>query len=162
MRAKPPARSRIVWALRVVQSIVLLLPLVLHYFGSHTMGAHRHFKVRGDVYLGGILRQSNLTIAAIALSVILVLLVLRLISTKKRLLQAVHPLSELTCIGLTVALMLLCALPVFRTVLIYPWLLLCVAFVWLLQIAKLLLLRFKPSQPKHKASGPIPEKILLP
>lgn len=162
MRAKPPARSRIVWALRAVQSIVLLLPLVLHYFGSHTMGAHRHFKVRGDVYLGGILRQSNLTIAAIALSVILVLLVLRLIAAKKRRLPAVHPLSELTCIGLTFALMLLCALPVFRTVLIYPWLLLCAAIVWVLQLVKLLLLRFKPSQPKHKASGPIPEKILLP
>jgi len=139
MRANKPARNRIVWPLRAVQAVVLILPLVLQYFGSHTMGAHRHFKVRGDVYLGGILRQSNLTIAAIVLSVILVLLVFRLITAIKRRLQAVHPLSELTCIGLTIALMLLCALPVFRTVLIYPWLLLCAAIVWFLQIVKLLL-----------------------
>ena len=162
MRAKTPAGSRIVWALRVVQSIVLLLPLVLHYFGSHTMGAHRHFKVRGDVYLGGILRQSNLTIAVIVLSVILMLLVLRRIAAKKRRLQAVHPLSELTCIGLTVALKLLCALPVFRTVLIYPWLLLCAAIVWVLQLVKLLLLRFKHSQAEPKASGHMPERIVHP
>ncbi|HWQ96736.1 MAG TPA: hypothetical protein VN538_01390 [Clostridia bacterium] len=127
------------WPLRAVQAVVLILPLVLHYFGSHTMGAHRHFKVRGDVYLGGILRQSNLTIAAIVLSVILVLLVFRLIAAKKRRLQAVQTLSELTCIGLTITLMLLCALPVFRTVLIYPWLLLCAAVLWLLQLVKLLL-----------------------
>ena len=135
-----PARSRIVWPLRVMQFVVLIVPFVLHYFGSHTMGAHRHFKVRGDVYLGGILRQSNLTIAVIALSVILVLLVFRLIAAKKRRMQAVQPLSELTAIGLTLALMLLCALPVFRSVLIYPWLLLSTALLWLLQLVKLLLL----------------------
>ena len=130
----------LITALSALQVVGLVAPFVLHYYGSHRMGAHRHFKVRGDVYLGGILRQSNLTIAAIALSVILLLLVFRLIAAKKRRLQAGQPLSELTCIGLTIALMLLCALPVFRTVLIYPWLLLCAAVLWLLQLMKLLLL----------------------
>jgi len=130
----------LITALSALQVVGLIAPFVLHYYGSHRMGAHRHFKVRGDVYLGGILRQSNLTIAAIALSVILLLLVFRRIAAKKRRLQAGQPLSELTCIGLTIALMLLCAIPVFRTVLIYPWLLLCAAVLWLLQLMKLLLL----------------------
>ena len=123
-----------------IQAIAFIAPFVLHYYGSHTMGAHRHFKVRGDVYFNGILSNVNLTIAAIALSVILLVLVFRLIAAKKRRLQAVQPLSELTCIGLTIALMLLCALPVFRTVLIYPWLLLCATVLWLLQLVKLFLL----------------------
>lgn len=130
----------LITALSALQVVGLIAPFVLHYYGSHRMGAHRHFKVRGDVYLGGILRQSNLTIAALALSAILLLLVFRRIAAKKRRLQAGQPLSELTCIGLTIALMLLCALPVFRTVLIYPWLLLCAAVLWLLQLMKLLLL----------------------
>jgi hypothetical protein len=131
------------WLLRAAQAAAMILPIVLHYFGSHTMGAHRHLKVRGDVYLSGILQQSKLTIAAIALSVILLLLVLGLIAAKKRRVQEVHPLSELACIGLTIALILLCALPVFRTVLIYPWLLFCAAFIWVLQLVKQLLMRPK-------------------
>ncbi len=140
-------------ALSGLQVVVFAVPFVLHYFGSHRMGAHRHFKVLGDMYFGGILRQSNLTIAAIALSVILLLLVFRLIAAKERQLQAAQPLSELTCIGLTIALLLLCALSVFRTVLIYPWLLLCATVLWLLQLVKLLLLnqhfRTHKNKPNH-------------
>lgn len=125
-----------------VQAIAFLSLFVLDYFGSHTMGAHRHLKVRGDQYLNGILSSGNLKIAAAAMVLVLVLLLLLLILRIKQ--HGLQPsLLRYGAPGLlfTALLILILVLPAFRTLLIFPWLVLCAGIIWFLQLMKMLLMR---------------------
>ena len=123
-----------------LQGLALLAPFVLHYFGSHTMGAHRHLKVRGDQYMSGILSSANLTIAAVAVAAIFVLLLCLFFKVIRQRPQRkpLWPWSLL--LFLTVALLLVLTLHVVRSLLIFPWLLLCVGILWGLQVLKTLTL----------------------
>jgi len=122
------------------QAIAFVAPFVLHYFGSHSMGAHRHLKVRGDVYLGGILSDGNITIAAVLIAVLLVLLLCLFLAACKQRSQPKRLWSLVPILLFTLLLFLVLVLPAFKALLIFPWLLLCVALIWLLQITKMLLL----------------------
>jgi len=123
-----------------IQAIAFVAPFVLHYFGSHSMGAHRHLKVRGDVYLGGILSDGNLTIAAILIAVLLVLLLCLFLAACKQRPQPKRLWSLVPIQLFTLLLFFLLVLPAVKAMLIFPWLLLCAALIWLLQITKMLLL----------------------
>ena len=123
-----------------IQAITFVAPFVLHYYGSHRMGAHRHLKVRGDVYLGGILSDGNLTIAAILIAVSLVLLLRLFLAAVIQRPQPKRLWSLVPILLFTSLLFLALVLPALKSLLIFPWLLLCVALIWLLQIAKILLL----------------------
>lgn len=125
-----------------VQAIAFLSLFVLDYFGSHTMGAHRHLKVRGDQYLNGILSSGNLKIAAVIVAIVLLLLLLFLLvrikqhGAQPKLLWSVVP-------GLlfSALLILILVLPAIRALLIFPWLLFCAGIIWFLQLMKMLLIR---------------------
>lgn len=123
-----------------IQAVVLTLPFVLHYYGSHTMGAHRHFKVRGDVYLSGILSRGNLAAAAIVIAVLLFALLCLFFAAIKQRPQLKKLWSLVSILLATLLLFLILVLPMTQALLIFPWLLLCVILAWLIQIAKLLLL----------------------
>jgi len=129
--------------LSVVQTIVFFVPFVLNYYGSHTMGAHRHFKVRGDVYASGILNSVNLAIAAIAIGLILVLMLCLLYTAIKQRPQPIRLWSLVPGVAFTAALFLVLILPAARSLLIFPWLVFCAALVWILQLIKVLLLERK-------------------
>lgn len=127
-------------ALSALQAVVFAAPFVLNYFGSHRMGAHRHLKVRADQYFGGILNNRNLTIAAVVVSVLLGLLIWYLVMQKRAPREKLLRVTWFE-LGLTAALLALLVIPPARTILIYPWMLLCLAVLWLLQLAKILLLQ---------------------
>ena len=140
-----PKRSWFTILLSALQTILLALPFVLHYYGSHRMGAHRHFKVRSDAYLSGILSSRNLTIAAIFLAVVLLLWLCYILVSRERRKQ-ISLLPTVLGIALSISLILLLIVPSTREILIFPWLLLCVAVIWLLQLVKLLVLHLQKNQ----------------
>ena len=123
-----------------IQAVALAAPFVLHYFGSHTMGAHRHLKVRSDVYLSGILNSTNLTIAAVFVAVIIVLLLGLWILAGIHRPRPNKLWSIMLSFLFSLVLFLILTLPAVKSLLIFPWLLLCAALVWILQLAKMLLL----------------------
>lgn len=123
-----------------IQAIAFVAPFVLHYYGSHTMGAHRHFKVRGDVYFSGILSNVNLTIAAILIAVLFLSLLCLFFAAAKQRPQPKKLWSLVSIMLVTLLLFLILVLPMVRALLIFPWLLLCAILIWLIQIAKMLLL----------------------
>jgi hypothetical protein len=126
--------------LSCVQVAAFLAPFALHYFGTHTMGAHRHLKVRANVYMSGILNDTNLTIAAIASAALLALLLIVLFSARKNRTQKAR-LWPVALIALdTSALLLVLVLSVARGLLIFPWLVFCAVLIWLLQVIKAALL----------------------
>lgn len=131
-----PLKRRLVFALSALQVVIFGLPFVLNYYGSHRMGAHRHLKVRADQYFSGILCNRNLTIAAVIVSVLLVLLIWYLVSQKQSL-RRNRLRATWVGLGLTVVLLALLVIPSARAILIYPWLLLCAVMLWLFQLAKM-------------------------
>lgn len=134
-----------------VQVAAFLAPFALHYFGTHTMGAHRHLKVRANVYMSGILNDTNLTIAAIASAALLALLLIVLFSARKNRTQKTR-LWPVALIALdTSALLLVLVLPVARGLLIFPWLAFCVVLIWLLQVIKVALLERQEFSAQIKA-----------
>ena len=127
------------WFLAILialQAIFCAAPFVLDYFGSHRMGAHRHLKARGDEYRGELLSDANLTIAVVAVAVAFLLLLWCFFRVKERKPQANILRSMLLSLVFTVLLMLVLMLPQVKALLIYPWLLLCVGIIWLLQLVK--------------------------
>jgi hypothetical protein len=146
-----------------LQAIFFLVPCVLQYYGSHRMGAHRHLKVRGDVYLSGILSRFNLTIAAIVVAVILVLLLFFFLRTRKHRPQPNQLWSMRLGLFLTLLLILLLILPEIRTLLIFPWLLLCAGMLWLMQLIKLWLMDCRPLLLSKQTNGNNhPESRIIP
>ncbi len=135
-----PLKKWLIVVLSALQAVVFAVPLVLSYYGSHRMGAHRHLKVRADQYFSGILSHRNLAIASLVVSVLLALLIWYLVS-HKRAPQKNHVRATLVGLGLTIVLLALLVIPSARTILIYPWLLLCAAMLWLFQLAKMWLMK---------------------
>lgn len=117
--------------------MLLTVPAVVQYYGTHAMGVHRHLVYRGQLYAAGLLAPAHLTAAAILVLVLLAVFPLisyRLSGGKPESLRAFPFLSaEFT---LAVLLVLL-ALPGCRALLIYPYLIVCAALICLFQFLKI-------------------------
>jgi len=123
--------------LRGIQLVLLAVPAVLQYYGTHTMGVHRHLVYRGQRYAAGILSPAHLTAAAVVACILLAafpLISYRFSGNKPESLRTVSFLSTEFILS---ALLALLALPVCRALLIYPYLLLCTALICLVQLLKL-------------------------
>lgn len=126
--------------LRVIQTVAIFAPFALHYYGSHTMGAHRHFKVRGDAYRNGILCDSNLAIAAVVATLALLLLLALLLFAMKHRPRPVRLWSVARHVPAAVLLPVVLILPAAKGLLVFPWIVFCAALIWALQLVKLFLL----------------------
>lgn len=130
-------RTIVRWILRGLQLVLLAVPAVLQYYGTHTMGVHRHLVYRGQYYAAGILSSAHLAAAAVVTFVLLAafpLISYRLSGKKPESLRTFPFLSAELFLA---ALLMLLALPACRAFLVYPYLLLCAALICLLQFLKL-------------------------